>query len=300
MENIKKHFSLFPPKIRSALEGFSRWDSICEIRLRKDLPLSLTSYGENILIDHWGKRCGIKDAITASSKDLNFILGSFCRGSVYRYFESLNQGYAVNEDGWRMGVFGEKKVMTSFLPEEINAINLRIPRFIDSAADDLIAHLRSDGIKSTLIFSPPGEGKTTLLRALAQKLALGSWGKPLRVCVIDEKEELFPKGYRSKGLIDLLSGYEKKEGIEMAVRLFSPEVILCDEVGNEKEVNAILSSCTGGCIVFASCHAAGLDDAKEIGTLKPLIQSGLFHRAVTLKRKKADFYERTLVFEDII
>ena len=300
MESVKKHFILFPPDLRSALEKFSRWDHICEIRLRKNLPLSLTSFQENILIDKNGQKCGLKDAITCTGKDLNYLLGTFCSGSVYRYFHNLSTGFAVDDDGWRLGICSEKKAGGDFIPEEPSGINLRIPRLLPTAADDLISRIKNDSLSSTLILSAPGEGKTTLLRALALKLASGSMGSPLRVAVIDEKQELFPKNYGESGLVDLLSGYEKKEGIELAIRLFSPQVILCDEIGNEKEVSAILSSCTGGCTVIASCHAVGLDNAKRIKILKPLIESGLFKKAVTIRREKGDEYKRRLLFEEIL
>ena len=44
MDGIQKHLSYFPRHLREALERFSRWESVCEIRLRDGLPLSLTAF----------------------------------------------------------------------------------------------------------------------------------------------------------------------------------------------------------------------------------------------------------------
>jgi stage III sporulation protein AA len=101
------------------------------------------------------------------------------------------------------------------------------------------------------------------------------------------------------GLIDVLSGYEKKEGIEMATRLFSPQVILCDEIGNDDESNALLSSCSGGCRVIASAHANNLSEARKIPFLEKLFQSGRFESAVTIRRFAGKDYQSLLQWEKI-
>ena len=300
MDDIKKHLKIFPPVIRSALENFRRWDQICEIRLRKDSPLSLTSFEDNILIDALGRPCSMEKALCTGGEDLHYVLGAFCGGSVYRYFHHLSKGFAVSEDGWRLGLCTERESFYNFLPESPSGINIRIPRFFPHAADDLLPYFNREGVSSTLILSKPGSGKTTLLRALALALSSGKVGNPLRIAVIDEREELFPKKYKEKGLVDLLSGYDKKTGIETAVRLFSPQVILCDEVGNEKEIEALISSCTGGVKVIASCHADGLCEARKIKFLQPILDSGLFKKSVTIRQIKGPYYKRELIWENIL
>lgn len=270
-----------------------------EIRMRRNLPLSLTTYQGNVLINSLGTCCSLNEAICCDGSDLRLVLGNFCGGSTYKYFHHLKDGFAVDRDGWRMGVTCEKNLFYGYMPEDPIGINLRIPRFVPNSADDFIEILKEKGLGSTLILSAPGNGKTTLLRALAISLASGKLGSPLRVAVIDEKEELFPKAESEKSLVDLILGYDKKAGIEMAVRLFSPQIILCDEIGNEKEVSALLSSCTGGCTVFASCHAEGLKEAKRIRFLAPLLESGLFSGCITIFRKNAIDYQRELFWEKI-
>ena len=301
MDDIKKHLLYFPRRIKDALERYSEWDRICEIRLRAGLPLSLTSFAGNELIDKDGSPCGFSRALCCTENEIKEILSAFCLGSVYRYFDTLKDGYAVDEDGWRLGLSTLKGSAKNFLPEKVEGINLRIPRNAPFAALPLMKKIAEEGLSSFLILSKPGEGKTTLIRSLAFLLSKGEGIKePLRVAVIDERREIFPRRFsENMGLIDVLSGYEKKEGIEMATRLFSPQVILCDEIGNDDESSALLSSCSGGCRVIASAHANNLSEARKIPFLEKLFQSGRFESAVTIRRFAGKDYQSLLQWEKI-
>ena len=100
-----------------------------------------------------------------------------------------------------------------------------------------------------------------------------------RVAVIDERGELFPKKSEfltKAGLIDVLRGYEKAEGIECATRLFSPEVIICDELGEEDEAHKLLSNQHSGVFFVASAHANSVQDLYAKPRLKNLLEGGLF------------------------
>ena len=301
MDGIQKHLAYFPRHLREALERFPRWESVCEIRLRDGLPLSLTAFDGNITIDEKGAPCALKDALRSESGELQHILGAFCAGSVYRYFDTLKDGFAVDEDGWRLGICPEKGSVGNFLPERPLGINLRIPRHCPDAADPLLDILSREGLSSFLILSKPGDGKTTLLRSLAASLSRGKkLSSPLRVAVVDERREIFPKRFtENTGLLDVLSGYEKKEGIEMATRLFAPQVILCDEIGSEEEVGAILSSLSGGCRVIATAHGESQTEAKKIFYLQKLLHSGLFQNTASIRRLPGKTYRSQILWEKI-
>ncbi len=301
MDEIKKHLSYFPERIKGALENFPFWKDICEIRLRENLPLSLTSFEGNILIDPLGRPCNFEEALRCREEDLSWVLAAFCSGSVYRYFDTLKEGYAVDEDGWRMGLCPSKGSTGNFLPERPGGINLRIPRDVPDAARELIDKISVEGLSSFLILSGPGEGKTTLLRALASALSRGEGiGEAARVAVVDERREIFPKRFhKNTGLLDLLSGYTKKEGIEIATRLFSPQVILCDEIGNEEEAKALLSSCSGGCFVIATAHAKDLSEARKIPYLEHLLTSGRFERIASIRRISGKTYRNRILWEAV-
>lgn len=293
MDSITRHLTLFPPRLRDILEKYTHWDHICEIRLRLNAPLSLTNFRGNITLDEEGKPCPLPLGITCKEDELSYLLGAFCGGSVYRYFDRLKDGFAVDEDGWRMGICSQRTAGSVFLPHHISGINLRIPRQAPFAAKPIIEKMKTEGVFSLLICSAPGEGKTTLLRSLGALLSLGNMGiSPLRVAVVDQREELFPPNMKIQaGLLDVLPAYEKREGIEQATRLFSPQVILCDEIGSLDEAEAVLGACSGGCTVIASAHAATLYEAQCSPALAKLMGSGKFRYGLFLEKIPGETYQ---------
>ena len=301
MDSIKRHLSLFPARLRKVLEKYDHWDQICEIRLRTNAPLSLTSFKGNVTINEHGRECPLSLGITCMEEELSYFAGAFCGGSVYRYFDRLKDGFAVDEDGWRMGICTLRTKGSIFLPNQIFGINLRIPRQIPFAAKPILEKMISEGVFSLLLCSAPGEGKTTVLRSLGALLSLGGARvPPLRVAVVDEREELFPSNMNVKtGLLDVLPAYEKSAGIQQATRLFSPQVILCDEIGSSEEAQAVLNACSGGCTVIASAHAATLSEAKRTPALGGLLESGKFRYAVFLEKLPGETYQSRFQWEKL-
>ena len=117
----------------------------------------------------------------------------------------------------------------------------------------------------------------------------------MRVSVIDERGELFASQSsfaKDAGLLDVLTGYAKAEGIETATRLFSPQVIVCDELGEEDEVRPLLDAQRSGVYLVASVHASSVEDFRRRPVYAPLAQSGLFETAVVLQRDKSWHTER--------
>ncbi len=301
MMGLETHLRYFPPRIRSALFGFRDWDGVSEIRLRRDLPLSLTHFKGNLFLNADGKPCEIASALRANEEEIRAFVGAFCRGNVYRYFDTLKECFLVDEEGFRLGLCPEKMGAASFLPERFDGINLRIPRSVAGCARPILSFFEDRPLSSTLILSAPGAGKTTILRDLAATLSRGRTGKrPVRVAVVDERREIFPAAFLSDcGLCDVLSGYRKAEGIEIATRLFSPEVIICDEIGNLEEKSSILSAPGSGCILFATAHASSLDMAKTRPVLNAFLESGVFRYAAELTKIPSQTYQNSIRMVEI-
>jgi len=286
MTGLKKHLLLFPERIRRSLLGYKDWERITEIRLRSNLPLSLTHFSGNLFLDEMGNVSEIKKALRATPEEVRHVVCTFCNGNLYRYFNTLQEGFLVDDEGFRLSVCPEKNEGSSYLPERFAGINLRIPRAITGASLPLLRYFQEKPLASTLILSPPGAGKTTLLRDLAINLSRG--GKqfsPFRVAVIDERKEIFPPIFlQQSGLCDILSGYSKGEGIKIALRLFSPEIILCDEIGGLEDSNAILSTTSAGCMMFASAHAHCLEEALARPFLRTLLTAKVFRHVAEIQR----------------
>ena len=107
----------------------------------------------------------------------------------------------------------------------ISGVNIRIAHEIKNAAEKVISYFYEDTkIKNTLIISPPGGGKTTLLRDVIRRISDGSEHyKGKNVGIVDERGELaacfqgIPQldiGMRS----DVLGNCQKLQGMSMLLR----------------------------------------------------------------------------------
>ncbi len=301
MQELKKKFSIFPPRIRCALEGFDHWGIATEIRMRKDLPLSVTTFDKNIFLNKFGKESDHKNALIATERELLETVCAFCSGNLYRYFDTLKDGFLIDEKGFRLGVCPAENSFSTHLPESFEGICLRIPREKKDAADGFLKAFQSNPLASTLIISPPGVGKTTLLRALAVVLSVGFHGKAYRVAVIDERRELFPARFSSAaGMCDILSGYNKEKGFEIANRILSPEIIICDEIASEKDADAVLGGAGTGCLIFASAHGGSIEEAVNRPFLKKLMMAKVFHHLVLMQRNKGPLFSVALSWKDLV
>ena len=134
-----------------------------------------------------------------------------------------------------------------------------------------------------LVLSPPGIGKTTFLRDFAASMA----GKHRRrVVLIDTRGELYMKELFAGTLCDVLTGYPKAKGIEIATRTLSPELIVCDELGDADEARALLSAQNTGVPIAASAHAADVAALLRRPNLRLLHDSAVFELYVTLSRER--------------
>lgn len=196
-------------------------------------------------------------------------------GSVYAYGESIGAGYITVGGGIRIGVCGEarydgEKVRVG----EITSLAVRIPTGECEFSDRLFEIWDSVEKLDTgmLIYSPPGVGKTTALRALAGYI--GGGRRARRVVIVDERGEFLPEDYR-RCEVDILSGYPRGVGADIAIRTMSPEVLIIDEIG-EGDAEHLASAVRCGIPVLASAHAASLSELRARRGLSDILEGGAF------------------------
>lgn len=286
-KKIKHVMNLLPMYVSDAVMGYHINNPevvINEIRLRKDREIML-----NI---SFSEKCGVskKLGVILSGDSISSSVTGLCRGSVYSHTETIREGYINCGYGIRAGICGRAVVESGKVISvtDFTSINIRIPNEISGAgyaADELI---RKFG--SILVCSSPGEGKTTILRDLSVRLSGGvRYNPPLRVAVVDTRYELQSYSDIPSALeLDVLSGYPRSVGIDIAARTMSPDVIICDEISSDKDAEAVKAAAASGIYTAASAHAGSFDEFRMKKSIFNLWQSGAIMILMFIRRNKKD------------
>lgn len=229
---------------------------LCEIRIRLFGACSLLFFGESVRL-----------ISTVGRADIDAFLDVATEGSHYAYRDMIAKGYIPLGCGVRCGVCGVAGYEGERLVgvRDVSSLVIRLPFATSPYGEELLgAFLKSRS--GLLIFSPPGLGKTTALRSLISSLS--SRGR--RVAVIDERCEL--SGVPGA---DILTGYRRPDGIELAIRTLNPEVIVIDEIGAE-EAEAVRRTLLCGVPVIATAHAGSKAEILSKPWLSEMIKDGAF------------------------
>ena len=258
-----------------------------ELRLRVMHPLTvLTGEGElNAAPD------GRTSLVTAD--DLEQMLGAVTEYSRYACIETLRQGFLPLRGGFRLGVCGSAVVREGEVSnlKDISSLALRIVCEHIGLGSDIAPQLfdESGQFLSTLILSPPGGGKTTLLRDLIRVLSLGdSEHRARRVAVIDERCELAVccKGRLQMELgnhTDVLSLCPKNVGIPMVLRGMNPQIIAVDEITAEEDIRAMCLAANCGVGLLASIHAESSEELHQKPLWRDLLRARVFRRCIVIR-----------------
>lgn len=286
-------FDRLPYRISDAVRRELRLctpETVCEeIRLRCGRMSFVTlSGGINLPLD-----------VSLSRDEMDQTVDKLCRGSLYAYTETINQGYIMLPGGMRAGISGRAAVEGGRVigVSDINGICIRIPHYVKADPSPICKLLREMNLnRGVLLYSSPGEGKTTLLRCVSSAMAKGE--NAVRVVVVDTRGEL-EFGLRSRGLcLDVLCGYPKAIGIEIALRSMGAQLIVCDEIGGNDEIGSICEAANGGAALLASAHASDISSLLERESIKKLHSAGVFGAYVGIKRVHGDF-QYTVTYRDV-
>ena len=200
--------------------------------------------------------------------------------SLYAWEDELRRGFFTLPGGSRVGVCGRYAVEEGRLGAiaYISALCVRVAREVRGAGAALAgAMLEGGGVKSALLISRPGMGKTTLLRDAARLLS--NAGRT--VSLADERGELaacragvptLDVGERT----DVMDMCPKHIAIAHMVRALRPDVVVTDEVGDRRDADAVLDARRAGTAVLASAHAAGFAEAARRPALREMLEMGAF------------------------
>jgi len=228
--------------------------------------------------------------VTLSADEMADILKKMCRDSLYAFSQTINQGYLTMDGGIRVGVCGSAAIEKGAVigVSDITGLIVRIPHAVRVCSEELITRMRPRGTLSpTLVYSPPGVGKTTQLRSLASTLASPLYG--YRTVVVDTRGELnFTLDDKELDL-DVLVGYPRDVGIGIAVRSLGAEVVICDEIGSIGDAHAILSAANCGVPLIASAHAKDASELLRRPAISLLHRERAFDLYVGIRRSGCGF-----------
>lgn len=226
-------------------------------------------------------RLSDENAYRVTPQDVRETLLRACGYALYAHKKELSEGFVTFGKGYRMAVCGAEGAALDVC--SVAALRIRIAREKSCDTDFLF---RDGRLCAVLVVGSPGAGKTTLLRSAARALSCGDTGRYYRVAIVDERRELSGGGLQTGVCADSLRGIPKAEGISRAVRLCSPEVIVCDEIAAE-QTDSIRRALNCGVVFIASMHGAGLAELARREGFRSLLAAGVFDRVVLLRGAQA-------------
>lgn len=261
---------------------------IHEIRLRHNSPIAISTGSrvmflgtDGVLHNKPNTHCAIT---TQSEMEASYV--SLCGYAVHTHQEEINQGFISLKGGHRVGLAATAVYDDKGNIKNVRAVSsyvIRVSRGFVGVSLPIVYSLLSHSLEGVLIAGVPGSGKTTILCDLAMQLSSGEVITPRAVAVIDERGEIAPRLAGVSGInCELLCGYRKDEGIITAVRALAPSLLLCDELGGKKDVEAILWALNCGVPIITTIHGKSLEELLRRPTAHQLIASGAFRHLVLL------------------
>lgn len=254
--------SFLPDSVKVAV-GHLNYNRLSEIRLRRGQPVIVEYDGKYEYLGNIGIVSSENDSIRVS--DVTSVLNAATGGCVYGFTEQMKNGFITVKHGVRIGIAGEyvteKGVVNTI--KNVTSLNIRIPHDIKGCSEYLFKSVFANGIKSTLIFSRPGLGKTTMLRDVARKLS-----GTMNVLIFDERGEIaalddYGDGF-DLGAVDVVRCYSKLGAIASAIRAMKPDVIITDELYGTDDVRAVQYAADCSITVIASSHVSDKEKLKKM------------------------------------
>lgn len=290
MTGLKTVLEYLPVTIRDKIEPVLNSPSaqIEEIRLRASKPLMLKIESETVIIDYIVKQQEILQAFER-----------ICENSVYSYRRQICDGYITIKGGNRVGIVGSAVIENGQVINinYISSLNFRIARQKIGCSNSIIKEIidfTNNSIYNTLIVSPPGCGKTTMLRDIIRNISngiseIGFKGKT--VGVVDERGEIAAmyKGIPQNDIgirTDVVDNMPKSEAMRILVRSMCPDVITCDEIGSIQDIDAIDYAMTSGVKGIFTAHGGSIEELNLNPEISKLLNKHVFERIILLNPGK--------------
>lgn len=279
-------YKMLPDNIKNNVKEFLVLEEVQEIRIKIGKPIIIVLSFQEKILDY-----------IATKDDLRYMISKISNYSLYAFEEEIKQGYITLKGGHRVGLAGECVISKGEVRtiKNISSLNIRICKEIVGASNKVMRLITENNrVYNTLIVSPPKCGKTTILRDISRNLSNGMYQinlKGKKVTIVDERSEIaacyngVPQmnvGIRT----DVLDNCLKKSGMIMAIRSLSPEVLICDEIGTDSDLEALNMAFNSGVNIIVTVHGYDIDDIYNRRIFKELIDNCILERVILLSNKK--------------
>ncbi|MGL5755048.1 MAG: stage III sporulation protein AA [Paraclostridium sp.] len=273
--------------------------NIEEIRLRIKKPLIINANNTDYFYNKQSNSLDTKNSSSyeVTKEDIEQTFQLMCKYSIHSFIDDIKKGFITLKGGHRVGIVGKVIIEDGQVKniKHISSLNIRVSREVIDCSDKVLNHIikNSKEVNNTLIISPPQCGKTTLLRDIVRNISSGNKKlgfDGIKVALIDERNEIsgsylgIPQmdiGIRT----DVIETCPKDIGIMMLLRAMSPNVIVTDEIGSEKEIKALYTALNGGVSLITTVHGDSIEDIRDRKELSKLLDKELFKKVIILSAK---------------
>lgn len=290
MRELKAILQYFPICIKEKILeniSISIGEYVEEIRIRLNKPIIL-KIGQEIM----------KIEYIISREEINEIFERICENSIYSYRKELCEGFITIQGGHRVGIAGTAVIENEIKNiNYISSLNFRIAKEKIGSSKEIIKYIvnnKENNIYNTLIISPPGCGKTTMLRDIIRNISNGI--KELNftakvVGIVDERGEIAAtyKGIPQNDIgimTDVMNNFPKPIGMKMLIRSMAPQIIACDEIGGLEDVEAIKAIVCSGVKGIFTAHGKSIEDIIKNPELNQLLKENAIEKIIQLSTKE--------------
>ena len=253
-----------------------------EFRLRAGRPMTVLGPEGETALD-----------VVVEPEELETLCDLATEFSRYAAAETLRHGFVPVRGGFRVGLCGTAVIKDGVNTnlKSLSSAAIRIGREQKGVGMEVLPQLFENGrFQTTLILSPPGGGKTTLLRDLTRLLS-GGLGEiaPQRLVLIDERGEVAVM-YRGEPQMDVgprtdvLDECPKALGIPIVLRAMNPQIIVVDEITLREDIRAMAQASGCGVGLLATIHAGSVEELGQKPLYRELLETKVFSRAVCIER----------------
>lgn len=278
--------NILPESVNNGIEKIST-KLLNEIRLRNNKPIQINVSGKNFYLSNNGVTSSPLDALICKPGYINHVINKISNNSLYSINEELINGFISYNNGIRVGVAGDVVSENGNIKtiKNISSLNIRVPHEVKNCSLNAYSYLVENGeVKSTLILSSPGAGKTTFVKDLIYQC--GKRNPNLNILVADERGEISAvSNYNDSDYInnaDIYTNCTKQFAFENGIRSLKPDVIITDEINFDSDINVIKNALTCGVKVIATIHAGNIYDLKQKHNFNEILNAKLFERYVVL------------------